>query len=233
MSQPQQDELAQLFARNMNFTQDLTHPATPDKQFFTRESIQPQTVYSSMHYTGTSYLVPTESSEDTRADSPFSVPIDDLETTLRRHDIDPASLSPSQIKLFTNADYEQRLRLLELWRISPPDGGHLPGASWCSTSLAQEEELARLRHERHISEQSVHNSTDSMDDHEVEPYVKAGYANAQRLDPVYAAAAGLWQAPNYAGDFDPIRERHGVHQQGHQVPFYGHTQEVQNDEMVM
>ncbi|GAB7354728.1 hypothetical protein MBLNU459_g5143t1 [Dothideomycetes sp. NU459] len=212
MAQYQQDELAQLFARNMNFTQPLPqHPVTPDRQFHT----DAQPVYASQHYIPSAYLRPSES--PFRSDSAMGGAVENIDSTLIQHDINPAALSPSQTKLFTNADYEQRLRLLELWRISPPENDELvrlSGGVWPSTSIAQEEELARIRYERRIYEreqQSMGNGREiGMDGDqdaacdastsEVEPYIVSGYAHSQRYDPVYAAGAGLWKAPNGAAD---------------------------------
>ena len=221
MSYNQQDELAHLFARNMNFSQPLTrHPATPDKQFIMGQFVpQPQIVYSSQHYTGTSYLYSTSPAAELRADSPFNYETDHIQDTIRCHNVDPASLSPSQLKLFADAEYEQRLRLLELWQISPPENGSQSstdssaGKSWSLTSLAQEEELARLRYERRMSELNQTDAHVNTESHEAEPYVLAGYANTHRTDPVYAAAAAAaaaapnsWQAPSYDQD---------VHSSGH------------------
>lgn len=214
MSQYQHDELAQLFARNMNFTQPLPQlPVTPDKQFHT--DAQP-IVYASTHYTPTHYLRPAES--PFRSDSAMGGAVENIESTLIQHSINPASLSPSQIKLYTNADYEQRLRLLELWRISPPENDNImrqSGDTWSLSSIAQEEEMARIRYEKQIHEREQYEreeqgmgngreiwnepkvtSSDAMSS-EVEPYIESGYANPQRFDPVYLASVGLWQAPNY------------------------------------
>jgi hypothetical protein len=82
---------------------------------------------------------------------------------LQRNSIDPSHLFPSQIDLFQNADNDQRLRLLELWRISPPQGrqGYPEGTDyntsrqlydWPPTSLAQEEAMAKLRYEKMVEE---------------------------------------------------------------------------------
>lgn len=202
MSQYQQDELAQLFARNMNFTQPLPqHPVTPDKQFHT--DAQP-IVYASTHYTPTAYLRPSES--PFRSDSAMGGAVENIDSTLIQHSINPASLSPSQIKLYTNADYEQRLRLLELWRISPPENDELmqqSSGTWPLSSMAQEEEMARIRYERQAYEreqQDMGNGRETGFDAvstEVEPYIESGYANPQRYDPVYLSSVGLWQAPKY------------------------------------
>lgn len=201
MSHYQQDELARLFAHNMSLNQTLPQ-STPDKQFLGHNT-QP-IYYSSQHYTPASYLHISPAPEQQqqaaapRADSPLSgSPLDNnsknmtpihLASMLRNHDIEPTSLSHSQVKLFTNADYDQRLRLLELWRISPPQPSH-----WQQeTSMAHEEELAALRYDERMRAQ--------VDDAQAEPYMESGYANSAHSEPVYASCSGgLWrlQAEQY------------------------------------
>lgn len=232
MLQSQQDELSQLFSSKMNFSQPLPqYPTTPDKQFFTQQQDQPQIVYSSQHYTGTYHICLGEPTEEPRADSRVSVPTPshNLDETLRRNNIDPASLSTSQIKLIINADYEQRLRLLELWRISPPEPG---SQGFSGTSMAQEEEMARLRYEKRIeSEQQTTHSHDAIgaDSQEAEPYVLSGYA--QRIDPVYAAATGMWQAQNYSQAMQTMDAHYGAFQENIHARNFG--VDVLHDEMVM
>lgn len=230
MLQTQQDELSELFSSKMNFSQPLPqYPTTPDKQFFTQQQDQPQIVYSSQHYTGTYHICPSEPSEECRADSPVNVPSHNIDETLRRNDIDPASLSPSQTKLIINADYEQRLRLLELWRISPPEPG---SQGFSGTSMAQEEEMARLRYEKRIDrEQRTTHTSDAIgaESQEAEPYVLSGYA--QRIDPVYAAAAGMWQAHSYRQAMQTMDAHYGAFQENMHARNFG--VDVLNDEMVM
>ena len=71
---------------------------------------------------------------------------------LRQNSIEPSALLPAQIHLFANADYEQRLRLLELWRIAPPSyplEQHLQQQNrWENTSVEREEAEARVRYEQ-------------------------------------------------------------------------------------
>lgn len=207
MSQYQQDELARLFANNMSLNQHMPLP-TPDRQFIDHASTAQPIYYSSQHYTPSSYLhvsQPTteqqqQSAAAPRADSPLSAsPMDNshnitpihLASMLRNHDIDPTSLSPSQVKLFTNADYDQRLRLLELWRISPPQQSDM----WQQeTSLAHEEQLAAHRYDERMRMQEQNNTRmDAVE--EAEPYMEAGYAHSAHSEPVYASCSGgLWRA---------------------------------------
>jgi hypothetical protein len=175
----QQDELAGLFARTMTFSnptpppdeqQMLPKPAEPEQQ--------PQhAIYASSHYVPNHHVLPVRhhtvpirfhstpqaSPEPEPAPQPFHPVVPTLSDSeiveiLNRNSIDPHSLFPSQVVLFRNADNDQRLRLLELWRISPPNLGSYDLAqeqgTWLQTTLQQEEQMARIRYERQIAEQS-------------------------------------------------------------------------------
>lgn len=169
MSNYQQDELARLFAQNMNIVQP--NPSTPNQQFrFQQQQPAEQaTTYSSMHYTPTAHLRPKAASEPSTSPVPFehqqpnqpSQPDEtyitdaDLEATLIQNSINPSSLLASQIHLYRTADLTQRLRLLELWRIAPPEYGDAELADhanphWPHTSMKLEEDMARLRYERRM-----------------------------------------------------------------------------------
>jgi len=92
-------------------------------------------------------------------------PATDQQTTeiiLSRHGVDAATLLPSQIDLFRSADASQQMRLVELWRICPPnyvaaaqDSGH-----WPTTSFEQEETMAQRRYERQMLEERASRSSD-------------------------------------------------------------------------
>lgn len=111
--------------------------------------------FVSAHYTGTPHVRAETHSEPSRSPPPpyhESLMPEAMAEALRQNSIDPASLLPNQIELFVNADYEQRLRLLGLWRISPPSyplDQHL-NSRLLSTSLQREEEEARVRYEQHM-----------------------------------------------------------------------------------
>jgi hypothetical protein len=157
ISTMQHDELARLFSANMSLSEQQTvsqHEEHPQKQ---PPNSQPIT-YISQHYTHSSHIVPVRQTT-TQFDT------QELEAILVRNSIDPAQLFPSQVDLFRNADDDQRLRLLELWRISPPMGrqGAPTGMDynmsrqlydWPPTSLAQEEAMAKLRYEKQMEERA-------------------------------------------------------------------------------
>lgn len=173
MNSSQHDELAQLFAQNMQLSQQAQqqqaqqvqpHPeiiqhvsSIPEKQ---QHDGGQNIAYISSHYTGTAHIRPSDvTSEPSRSPPPPYNEIimpEAMADILRQHSIEPAALLPSQVHLFLNADDEQRSRLLELWRIAPPSyplEDHLHGA-WVTTSVAREEDLARARYER---QQHQHN----------------------------------------------------------------------------
>ncbi|KAL9105239.1 MAG: hypothetical protein Q9187_008751, partial [Circinaria calcarea] len=130
----------------------------------------------------------------------FDAPIDTKEILIQ-NGINPSLLLPTQLVLFEQAASDQRTRLLELWRISPPDytaygtqelSDELGG--WCRTTLEQEEEMARLRLQRKgelatqtdtnskIGEHTTTlNSLNQGDCQTMEPYMTSGYETlAQR-----------------------------------------------------
>lgn len=259
MNQAQHDDLAALFAQRMNFAsveqqqqqQQPIFESVPQQQQQCSEKQAKQPIhFISSHYSHTHHIRPDQSSDASGSPPPpyreDLVP-EAMAQTLRDHSIDPASLLPNQIHLFVTADYEQRLRLLELWRIAPPSyplEQHLNG-SLQPTSLEQEEFQARERYENQMQErQQPQRKQVEFDSHiepgplspiravdepawppaarmraasiatsrpqtrhgidAAEPYMLNGYqeqprsASSPSIDPVYAAASGLWQAPSYA-----------------------------------
>ncbi|KAK5719930.1 hypothetical protein LTR15_007203 [Elasticomyces elasticus] len=169
MNSDQHDELAQLFAANMQVSYQQQEQQQQPQQ---EQQHQPEPVqidmekveqgpmhYISSHYTGTAHILPT----NTIASPSRSPPPSYSEATmpqamaemLKQNGVDPSSLLPNQIHLFANADQEQRGRLLELWRISPPSyplEQHL-STGMDMTSLEQEEVEARSRYEAQQQQQ--------------------------------------------------------------------------------
>jgi|SRR5690242_1547387 len=219
----QQDDLAQLFAANMHLSQTALQQVQQQQQ---PEPAQQQKgpeapkaiVYASSHYTHSHHVVPTRSVSEPPAKT--HIEISELGEILLRNSINPELLFPSQVELFQNADDDQRLRLLELWRISPPQGGQgYPAGTeynlsrqlydWPPTSLAQEETMAKLRYERTQQEQQKAREL-SASPQVAEPYMMSGYDMLakreyeqsaketnynQATDPVYnnTGGNGLWQ----------------------------------------
>ncbi|KAF2624385.1 hypothetical protein BU25DRAFT_160585 [Macroventuria anomochaeta] len=220
----QQDELAQLFAANMHLSQNSQQQV--EQQQVQQEQAQKQQqeqeapkaiVYASSHYTHSHHVVPTRSASEPPVRT--HIEMSELGAILLRNSINPELLFPSQVELFQNADDDQRLRLLELWRISPPQGrqGYPAGTDynmsrqlydWPPTSLAQEETMAKLRYEKAQQEQQTRELSTSPQ--VAEPYMASGYdmlarreyeqsakepSYNQATDPVYnnTASNGLWQ----------------------------------------
>ncbi|KAL1624927.1 hypothetical protein SLS54_003651 [Diplodia seriata] len=167
----QQDELAALFQQSLNFqtTPAVEHePEQEQSQNIEIENPQQQQqqehrpapiIYASTHYTPNNLISRPASAPNlnstTEPTSPsVLIPLNPSSRTnphlvavLARNDIDIADLSPGQLELFTGADADQQLRLLELWRITLR--GAIEDGVWTSaTSLEMEERLARERWER-------------------------------------------------------------------------------------
>jgi hypothetical protein len=222
----QQDELARLFSANMSLSQAAPPQAfhsqqqvpqeQPVQQQSEVEQVHRQIIYASQHYTHSHHVAPARSASE----PPLKTHIEpsDMESVLLRNSIDPSLLFPSQVDLFRNADDDQRLRLLELWRISPPTGrqGYPSGTAynmsrqlydWPPTSLAQEETMAKLRYERmreesaqqeHIQQhdqqmdQSMGTDNPSASSPSVqnaEPYMASGYELMARREYEVSARA--------------------------------------------
>ncbi|KAF2014727.1 hypothetical protein BU24DRAFT_493267 [Aaosphaeria arxii CBS 175.79] len=184
----QQEELARLFQANLNLSQaPANHDAPTQPQQIAQEpavqqqqwaddspqNVQPIT-YASTHYTHSHHVVPSRNAPSTPTKT--EIDVSELGNIFLRNSIDPSLLFPSQIDLFQNADDDQRLRLLELWRISPPQGrqGYPPGVDynisrqlydWPPTSLAQEEAMAKLRYERMVESNAQSESINSHEQH--------------------------------------------------------------------
>ncbi|KAF2669696.1 hypothetical protein BT63DRAFT_440290 [Microthyrium microscopicum] len=161
----QQDELAGLFARTMNLD-TMTPPPDPQLQAppppfeEPKEDESKQIVYTSMHYNHSRHVVPIRfhRTEETTPEPQLPLTDEEMFGLLVQNSIDPHSLFASQVHLLRHADGEQRLRLLELWRISPPNVGSYDLSkqqqSWTTTTMQQEEELAKQRYERMMEERS-------------------------------------------------------------------------------
>ncbi|KAK4693288.1 hypothetical protein P7C71_g4077, partial [Lecanoromycetidae sp. Uapishka_2] len=139
-----------MFHQNMSLSGDDVQEMGNDHQTVTPVHIQQQITpvkYSiSQHYTHSSHVAHTL--------HPLQPPKQDVATrALIKNGITPSSLLRSQLALFEGADEDQRNRLIELWRIVPPNYAGNGGqeladklGEYQSTTLAQEEELARIRY---------------------------------------------------------------------------------------
>ncbi len=151
-----QEDLAALFQRNLSLQPQTTYVEPPHQKEL--KPAEEQYVYSiSQHYHHSSHVVPQQPSRP--ASEPPQTDQLTTEIILGRHGVDVATLSPSQIDLFKTADASQQMRLIELWRISPPNyGGHAFAqdlGNWPATSFQQEEAMAKLRYERQMLEERM------------------------------------------------------------------------------
>ncbi|PVH85682.1 hypothetical protein DL98DRAFT_36272 [Cadophora sp. DSE1049] len=171
-----QEDLAALFQRNLSLQPipQLTYVAPPQEE---PKQVEEPYVYSiSQHYHHSSHIVAQQPSRP--ASEPPQTDQLTTEIILGRHGVDVATLFPTQIDLFKTADASQQMRLIELWRICPPNyGGHALAqdlGNWPATSFQQEEAMAKLRYERQMLEermarsggdaQSMDSAEDTMSD---------------------------------------------------------------------
>jgi hypothetical protein len=106
-------------------------------------------VYISQHYTHSAHIARQETQTTRPASKPPLSEHAAVERVLREHSVDPSGLSSAQLELFKTVDTPQQLRLIELWRACPPTSStNNPTLAWSTTTVDQEEALARLRFEQ-------------------------------------------------------------------------------------
>jgi len=214
-----QVDLAALFARNLSLQNPPPYVAPQEEPAQVEEPI---TYSVSQHYYPNSAYLAAQQQPPRPASEPPQTDQLTVEIILARHGVDSTSLFPSQIDLFKTADTGQQMRLIELWRICPPNyGGHaLTQDLWPQTSFQQEEAMAKLRYERLMLEERMSRTggeqsmdSDTMSDsstttpltpiqggdgrwattHVAEPYMQSGYESLAQRE--YEASA---QATNYS-----------------------------------
>ena len=200
-----QDELVTLFSQNMSFSNapGATLTITKDGQ---RDHSTPPPYSISMHYHHSGHLVPKTIpptvSQPQRVISLVN-PHDRIKDTLAANGINPSCLIASQLTLFEQAAPDQRSRLMELWRISPPNYANRDQETSDGlgplqhTTLEQEEETAKLRFQSRETQglttqvdmdmnQDDHmeesGSSSRLESHVVEPYMKSGYEMLAQRD---------------------------------------------------
>lgn len=152
------DDLIALFSRNLTLHQPEPKPEPKSG---------PQIVYSiSQHYHHSSHLARKQDQQQQSQPPPHQRPSSlpppengpSIEQVLTAHGIEPSSLSHAQMQLFKTADDAQKMRLLELWRICPPTPNNMhenPALAWNTTTVEQEEALAKARYERQQQEEQA------------------------------------------------------------------------------
>ncbi|KAF6806200.1 hypothetical protein CSOJ01_08987 [Colletotrichum sojae] len=217
-----QDELATLFSRNLTFNPEVQNQTSPPKaeeglkQQFpdpapTNSAPAPEEapiIYSiTQHYNHSAHIARQQQQQRQNAQElqrPSSEPPQTEQLTpevvLNQHGVDSSVLSPAQIQLFRISEEPHQLRLIEIWRAAPPTSTNDNlSLAWTSTTLEQEEHLARLRYERMEAEaQQQQNVVMSLDGTQVqandgrwlansiaqhvEPYMMSGYEEMMRRD---------------------------------------------------
>lgn len=150
-----QDELIALLNQHLTFQQQQQHvPSRPEQSVPIAAPVEEPFIYSSCHYTHSAHIRPNPPRP---ASEPPQSELLTVELVLSRNGVDPSALYPSQIDLFRTADEAQQLRLVELWRICPPEYRHNVAQSMThnGTSMEQEESLAKLRYERQMMEERL------------------------------------------------------------------------------
>ncbi len=95
---------------------------------------------------------------------------------LIKNAISPSTLLRSQLTLFEQADDDQRSRLIELWRIIPPTYARYGGQGladrldeYQTTTVAEEEGLARLRYQRDADREDASSVGNYLDENQHYP----------------------------------------------------------------
>ncbi|OHE98129.1 hypothetical protein CORC01_06497 [Colletotrichum orchidophilum] len=211
-----QDDLATLFSRNLTLNPEVQPKVeeevkqSPDLALASPSPTPAPIIYSiTQHYTHSAHVVRQQQAQEAPIQRPSSEPPQTEQLTpeavLSQQGVDPSVLSPSQIQLFRISEEPHQLRLIEIWRAAPPTSStENPSLAWTSTTLEQEEQLARLRYERMEAEkqqqeqQQQQNAVMSLDGTQVqsddsrwlassitqhvEPYMMSGYEELMRRE---------------------------------------------------
>ena len=194
-----QDELSDLMTRNMQLN---PHGSQPPPEMYTppTPAFDPQPTpitYITQHYHHSSHQVPPTPPEI----QPSQI--------LAAAGIDADVLFPSQLNLFKNAQPDQQLRLIELWRIAPPTYGqqmlNKNLGNWPQTTLDQEEQAAKHRWDR-MSEQERQHTMNTRQN--AEPYMANGYQNLPNINgmtaPTEYQQSEMSGTKDYNRAFDPL-----------------------------
>ena len=209
-----QEELATLFSQNMRFSnaREATHATTEIEQ---RDHSTPPPYSISMHYHHSGHLAPktipstvSQSQEGTTLVDPN----DRVKDTLAANGINPSCMITSQLTLFEQAAPDQKSRLIELWRISPPDYASYEDQELANkldplrhTTLEQEEDMARLRFQRSET-QGLTSQIDTdmiQDDHTDEP-VSSMEPESQVVEPYMTSGYELLAQRDYHAQDDSV-----------------------------
>ncbi|CZT09904.1 hypothetical protein WAI453_007096 [Rhynchosporium graminicola] len=222
-----QEELAALFERNLSLQPiPPTYVAPPQEE---PKPIEEPYVYSiSQHYHHSSHIVAQQPSRP--ASEPPQTDQLTTEIILARHGIDVATLFPTQVDLFKTAEASQQMRLIELWRICPPNyGGHALAqglGDWPATSFQQEEAMAKLRYERQMLEERMARSGGDGQSMESAEDTMSDASTTAPLTPIQAGD-GRWQTsenaePYMQSGYESLAQREYEHSTSQTKNIYSH-----------
>lgn len=207
-----QEDLATLFARNM-MVGDPSESAQLERRSATRipdsNTIAHPITYSiTRHYNHSTHQAPAVI-QQTEA-KPLVPQINEVspEEALLRNNVDPSSLFPSQLTLFKQAEPDQKLRLIELWRIYPQvaQRPQQESGAWNATGARQDQNIFLGGHapglDRNAGTSRFSSDDETMvdgmeedlrsmhgGDRHAEPYMVSGYETLAKRD--YELSAGL------------------------------------------
>jgi hypothetical protein len=191
-----QEDLALLFARNLSLQNPPPYVAPKEEPAPVEE---PFTYSISRHYHHSAHVAQQAPSRP--ASEPPQTDQLTVEIILARHGVDASTLFPSQLELFKTADTGQQMRLIELWRICPPDyGGHALAqdlGNWPSTSFQQEEAMAKLRYERLMLEERM--SRTGGDQQSMDSDTMSDSSNTTPLTPIQGGD-GRWSMQSHIAE---------------------------------
>jgi hypothetical protein len=134
-----QDELSALFARQMSMENPVP---TSDQQRSDLSATSLVRFPSSAAHSIPQHYLPFRAVRHETFDQPSHVEMVDVGEIpsageiLKRHNIEPSSLSPDQLKLFEHAPQDQRLRLIHMWQIVSQNAEHVMSDSRAPTSMS-------------------------------------------------------------------------------------------------
>ena len=202
-----QEELARMFNHKMNFSPDQKHNSTHSTQ-----DAAPVNYSITQHYHHSAHVVTNDANVEipqTSAVPPALPQAPDVRTALAHHGVDASRFLPSQLTLFQQAAPDQQSRLVELWRISPPEYMDMGAqdladelGAWQQTTLEQEEEMARLRYQRKTAQENTRVELVAKDEHHsVEPYIASGYELLAQRDYDKQLSAGTGTTAAMSGHY--------------------------------
>ncbi|KAE8348913.1 hypothetical protein BDV28DRAFT_73835 [Aspergillus coremiiformis] len=181
-----QEDLVTLFARQMH----MDMPVSFGNQEMPPSGPSPITYSITQHYHHSSHVArcpsPAGSPEQDKSLSP-NMTANSIHETLRLQNINPASLSSTQLQLFKNAMPEQRSRLIQVWQICPvPNNSSSdPRAKRVDQSISElhvdapsgSNQSVQLTHTDDLEMcDSMYEGDNDDDGHQyAEPYVISGY----------------------------------------------------------